>query len=166
MYSSNYNNIFQDAIVRDFPSLLQLGISFLIIYYYVVANSHYLLVIPNELLVKEIDQALIEEHILIPSKYMPNKYESLRGKLYTAEPKSRKLKCTYGYSKLYPEFFTVIVEQDICYTEDGKTYERMLINNILDERYYQLPYKIDKMVSDKSFSYNKFTGKRYHSSDE
>lgn len=125
-----------------------------------------MLVIPNELVVKEVDQALVEEHILVPSKYMPNKYESLKGKLYTAEPKSKKLKCTYGYSKQHPEYFTTILEQDICYTQDGKTYERMLIDNILDERYYQMPYKIEQMLAQNGTSYKSYTGKRFHTSEE
>jgi len=85
---------------------------------------------------------IVENHILIPSKYMPNKYESLKGKMFTLDPSTKKLKCTFGAPK---EMQANIISQDSCYTTNSKTYMRLFIDNVFDERFYTLPYILAKM---------------------
>ena len=118
--------------------------------------------IPNEKLLKSVDQALvgiricitelIEEHILIPSKYISHKYESLRGKMYTSDPVTKRLRCTYGTTK---EVFSHVLSQDMYYAENGKTFTRIFIDNVLDERFYALPYKIEQMNGQSSKGFTK-----------
>ncbi len=78
----------------------------------------------------------------MPYKYAPNKYESLQGKLYTADPATKKLRCTYGNSKQHPELFATMLYHDTCFTLEGKTYQRIFIDNVLDERFYAPPYVV------------------------
>jgi len=79
--------------------------------------------------------------------------------MYASDPVTKKLKCTYGTTK---EIFAHIISQDTYYTENGKTYTRIFLDNVLDERFYALPYKIEQMKDEtKGFTkkppYRKYT---------
>ncbi len=84
--------------------------------------------------------------------------------MYTSDPATKKLKCTYGASK---ELFTVIVSQDTCYSESGKPFSRIFIDNILDERFYALPYKIEQMKQSSPVGFSKNPPfRKYRSAEE
>lgn len=73
---------------------------------------------------------------------MPNKYESLQGKMFSLDASRKKLRCTYGAAK---EMQAALLSQDSCYTASGKSFARVFIDNAFDERCYTPPYVLAQM---------------------
>jgi len=109
-----------------------------------VTNNNYILVIPDDSTITEIDRLLIgktfsrktikiEEHLICQSKYDENRFQSVSGKIYQYLPSNSIFQCSYGSLK---EIQTKIIQQDIFYTISGQSFQRFLIDNSLDERFY------------------------------
>lgn len=73
-------------------------------------------------------------HILVPSKYAENLYQSLAGLNYTLDPnKKRLIRRTLSIPAELNKFN--IKAQDTCFTQLGQSFQRFIIDGNLDDRF-------------------------------
>ena len=71
-------------------------------------------------------------HILTPSKYHETFYQSLNGTNYQLYPgKKQLIQKKYNEDLVY-----TITLKDTCFTSYGKSFNRIAIDSILDERFF------------------------------